>query len=30
VNGKQVPAGIYFVKLESGDTRLTQKLIIQR
>jgi hypothetical protein len=29
-NGKQVPAGIYFVKLESGDTRLTQKLIIQR
>jgi hypothetical protein len=29
-NGGQVPAGIYFVKLESGDTRLTQKLIIQR
>ena len=29
-NGRQVPAGIYFVKLESGDTRLTQKLIIQR
>ncbi len=28
-NGRQVPAGIYFVKLESGDTRLTQKLIIQ-
>jgi len=29
-NGRQVPAGVYFVKLESGDTRLTQKLIIQR
>jgi hypothetical protein len=29
-NGREVPAGIYFVKLESGDTRLTQKLIIQR
>jgi hypothetical protein len=29
-NGSQVPAGVYFVKLESGDTRLTQKLIIQR
>jgi hypothetical protein len=29
-NGKQTPAGIYFLKLESGDTRLTQKLIIQR
>ena len=29
-NGRQVPAGIYFVKLESGDTRLTQKLVIQR
>jgi hypothetical protein len=29
-NGRQVPAGIYFVKLESGDTRLTQKVIIQR
>lgn len=29
-DGRQVPAGIYFAKLESGDTRLTQKLIIQR
>jgi hypothetical protein len=29
-NGRQVPAGIYFIKLESGDTRLTQKLVIQR
>jgi hypothetical protein len=29
-DGTRVPAGIYFVKLESGDTRLTQKLIIQR
>jgi hypothetical protein len=29
-NGRNVPAGVYFVKLESGDTRLTQKLIIQR
>jgi hypothetical protein len=29
-NGSEVPAGVYFVKLESGDTRLTQKLIIQR
>jgi len=29
-DGRQVPTGIYFVKLESGDSRLTQKLIIQR
>jgi len=29
-NGRQVPAGIYFLKLESGDTRLTQKLVVQR
>ena len=29
-NGRQVPAGVYFVKLESGETRLTQKLIVQR
>ena len=29
-NGKRVPAGVYFLKLQSGETRLTQKLIIQR
>jgi hypothetical protein len=28
-NGRQVPAGIYFVKLESGDSRLTQKFVVQ-
>lgn len=28
--GNQAAAGVYFVKLQSGDTRLTQKFVIQR
>jgi hypothetical protein len=28
--GGRVAAGVYFVKLESGESRLTQKFIVQR